>query len=150
MEILDFIGLFLLIAGLVIGLGAVTVIDWHGFLARRSSYWTVATTRSHKITKPLIWLGTGLVLVGGMVFYRTDYGAFVPQLQAGLVLIMIANGSFLTFSVSPFLLKREADGQDSEVLPDVWQNKIVISFLVSFVSWWTLVLTLVWYLVYSF
>ena len=36
----DIIGLFLLIAGFIIGLGAVTVIDLHGFLGRTSSYWT--------------------------------------------------------------------------------------------------------------
>jgi len=30
--ILDFIGLFILLAGFIIGLGAVTVIDIHGFL----------------------------------------------------------------------------------------------------------------------
>ncbi len=51
---LDFIGLFCLIAGFVIGLGAVTVVDIHGFLGRTSAYWTEATTRTHKVTKPMI------------------------------------------------------------------------------------------------
>ena len=49
---LDFIGLFIFIAGFIIGLGAVTVIDIHGFLGRKSAYWTEATIRTHKVTKP--------------------------------------------------------------------------------------------------
>jgi hypothetical protein len=56
--IIDFIGLFTFIAGLIIGLGAVTVIDIHGFIARRSLYWTRATISAHKVTKPMIWVGT--------------------------------------------------------------------------------------------
>jgi hypothetical protein len=40
--LLDIIGLFVCIAGFVLGLGAVTVIDLHGFLGRKSSYWTEA------------------------------------------------------------------------------------------------------------
>jgi hypothetical protein len=35
---LDLVRLFLLLAGFVVGLGAVTVIDIHGFLGRKSSY----------------------------------------------------------------------------------------------------------------
>lgn len=36
----EFFSIFITIAGFVIGLGAVTVVDLHGFLGRRSSYWT--------------------------------------------------------------------------------------------------------------
>lgn len=39
---LDFIVLFILLAGFVIGLGAVTVIDINGFLGRKSVYYLVA------------------------------------------------------------------------------------------------------------
>ena len=45
----EFFGLFIHLAGFVIGLGAVTVIDLHGFLGRKSPYWTEATTRTHKV-----------------------------------------------------------------------------------------------------
>lgn len=57
MMTLDFLGLFLSLSGFVLGLGAVTVIDIHGFLGRKSQYWTEATTRTQKVTKPLIWVG---------------------------------------------------------------------------------------------
>ena len=65
---MEIIGLFLFIAGFIIGLGAVTVIDLHGFMGRHSTYWTEATTRTHKITKPLIWMGTILAIIGGIIF----------------------------------------------------------------------------------
>ena len=41
---LTFISLLVSFIGLIIGLGAVTVIDVHGFKGRKSPYWTEATT----------------------------------------------------------------------------------------------------------
>lgn len=75
---LDFVGLFVLIAGFIIGLGAVTVIDIHGFLGRKSAYWTEATTRTHKVTKPLIWIGIFLTIAGGMLLYRHESFSGIP------------------------------------------------------------------------
>lgn len=130
--ILNFIELFIVLAGFVIGLGAVTVIDLHGFLARKSNYWTLATTRTHKVTKPMIWIGMMLVLIGGLLNYTGDF------LLAHLILsgLLILNGLFLSFVVSPFLLKREREGMESELLPDSLQRKIVISFIFSVIGWW--------------
>ncbi len=58
------LSILLIFAGLIVGLGAVTVIDLHGFLGRKSPYWAEATTRAHHVTKPLIWLGTLLYGAG--------------------------------------------------------------------------------------
>ncbi len=144
---LDVIGLFLFMAGFVVGLGAVTVIDLHGFLARKSPYWTEATTRTHKVTKPLIWLGMCLAAAGGVLVYRrTGFGAI--QLAHFLIaLALIVNGVFLSFSVSPFMLQREREGKAAELLPAEWQRRIALSFVVSFVGWWSALLLLAFYLV---
>ncbi|MBP7134100.1 hypothetical protein KBA73_02685, partial [Patescibacteria group bacterium] len=75
---LDVVGLFLFLAGFVVGLGAVTVIDIHGFLGRTSPYWTEATTRTHKVTKPMIWIGITLVIIGGLLFYRNQPFSGIP------------------------------------------------------------------------
>jgi hypothetical protein len=131
----EFIELFILIAGFIIGLGAVTVIDLHGFLARKSDYWTLATTRTHKVTKPLIWIGTILVLIGGLLNYEKD----VLMVHLFLMIILILNGIFLSFKVSPLLLQREHAGSSSDILPKKWQNRIFVSFIFSFVGWWTTV-----------
>jgi hypothetical protein len=133
----DAIGLFILLAGFIIGLGAVTVIDIHGFLGRASAYWTEATTRTHKVTKPLIWLGFVLAFIGGAVLYRDvplagALGA-LPWIGAALVL----NGCFLSFWVSPLLLRREREGRQAELLPAHVQRAIIASFIISFSGWWS-------------
>jgi hypothetical protein len=133
---LDFLGLFILIAGYVLGLGAVTVIDLHGFLGRKSEYWTEATTRTHKVTKPLIWIGIVFVLLGSAIFYRGGGFDGVYMTLVFLYLMLVLNGLFLSFSVSPFLNKREKEAKARELLPASWQNKIIFSFIFSFVGWW--------------
>lgn len=144
---MDILGIFLFIAGFIIGLGAVTVIDIHGALGRKSSYWTEATTRTHKVTKPLIWIGLGLAFTGALITYRDVGLEGVPLLQGLIAVILVLNGFFLSFYVSPFLLKREIEGREKELLPDSLQIKIIISFIVSFIGWWGEVFLLVWYLV---
>ncbi len=143
---LDFIGLFIFLAGFIIGLGAVTVIDIHGFLGRKSSYWTEATTRAHKVTKPLIWAGTILAILGGLIFYRNVAFAGIPLIHALIALVLILNGCFLSFKVSPFLLKREREGKSGELLPKEWQKKIMASLIVSDIGWWGGLILLVFYL----
>lgn len=132
-------GHFLSLAGLIIGLGAVTVIDLHGFLGRRSPYWTEATIRAHKITKPLIWLGIALLSFGSWMLYADGSWTDYALLRAAIIAMLILNGCFLTFWVSPRLLERERRGKAAEILPDAWQRAIAASFLVSVAGWWSIV-----------
>lgn len=147
--ILNFIGLFVLIAGFIIGLGAVTVIDIHGFLGRKSKYWTEATTRTHKVTKPMIWAGITLCLLGGFIFFRNENSSLVPMYLLGLVLVLILNGLFLSFRVSPYILQREKEGKDGELLSKSWQNKIMVSLIISDLGWWGGLFLLVFYLLFQ-
>ncbi len=135
-----------MIAGFVIGLGAVTVIDIHGFLGRKSSYWTEATIRTHKVTKPMIWVGTMLAIVGGFILYRNDTFTGVPLYHAIIAIVLILNGIFLSFYISPFLLKTEAEGRAGELLPQTLQNKIMVSLIISDIGWWGGLVMLVWYI----
>lgn len=132
----DLAGLFLFLAGFVLGLGAVTVIDIHGFLGRKSSYWTETTTRAHKVTKPLIWAGIMLAIIGGVIFYRSETLAGIPLFHAIIAAALVANGYFLSFKVSPFLLQREREGKSGELLSQSWQSKIMASMLLSAIGWW--------------
>lgn len=145
--ILNFIGLFMLLAGFIIGLGAVTVIDLHGFLGRKSSYWTEATTRTHKVTKPMIWIGIFLVIFGENIFFRNHSFSGILMYLTITSIILILNGFFLSFSVSPYMLQREKEGKQAELLPQKWQNKIMISLLFSDFGWWSSLVVIVWYLV---
>jgi len=126
----EILGFFLVISGYIIGLGAVTVIDTLGFLGRKSSYWTETTIRTHKVTKPLIWLGIFLILIGSY-FYKNLNPTLIY-----FYLVLILNGLFLSFYVSPILLEREKRGKEKELLPKNLQLKIVISFIFSFIGWW--------------
>lgn len=135
------LSLFILVAGFIIGLGAVTVIDLHGFLGRKSEYWTLATTRTHKVTKPLIWIGIFLVAIGVTLLYRIHFlSYFEMNIMMDIVGMLVVNGFFLSFVISPYLLAKEREGKSSELLPQVMQNKIIFSFIVSFLGWWSLVL----------
>jgi hypothetical protein len=144
---MEYIGLFLFIAGFVVGLGAVTVIDLHGFLGRHSSYWTQATIRTHKVTKPLIWLGIVLAVVGGVMWYSTFSFEGYALWHGSIALVLIGNGCFLSFVVSPYLLRQEKEGNDQQLLPAALQKKITISFFVSFIGWWVALVLLVLQLV---
>ncbi len=144
---LDVIGLFILLAGFVIGLGAVVVIDIHGFLGRKSNYWTEATVRTHKVTKPLIWLGTFLAIVGGLIFYRNAPFSGIPLYHAVIACVLVLNGLFLSFYVSPFLLAREREDRQAELLPESLQRKIALSLIFSDLLWWGGLFLLVWYIV---
>lgn len=144
---LDIIGLFIFIAGFIIGLGAVVVIDIHGFLGRKSSYWTEATIRTHKVTKPLIWAGIFLAIIGGTILYRNVPFAGIPLYHAIIAGLLILNGLFLSFYVSPFLLTREREGKQRDLLPKSLQNKIAISLILSDIGWWVGLFLLVVYVV---
>lgn len=139
-----FIAILLAIAGYVIGLGAVTVIDLHGFLGRKSAYWTEATTRTHKVTKPMIWVGTALALGAGAYLYNSLGQQNALLFHVITFVILIANGVFLSFFVSPFLLKREKEGRSADLLPKSWQTKITLSFIVSFLGWWSTLALIAW------
>lgn len=144
---IESIGLFLFIAGFVVGLGAVTVIDLMGFLGRSSSYWTEATIRTHKVTKPLIWLGITFAVVGGVLTYREETFAGIPLAHACIALVLVLNGAFLSGYVSPVLLAREEAGKAGDVLPCSLQRTILMSMLLSDVGWWSALILLVLYLV---
>jgi hypothetical protein len=145
-NLVDLLPVFITLSGFIVGLGAVTVIDSLGFLGRKSSYWTEATIRAHKVTKPLIWIGTTLLICGTVLMYsRFGYPSYLV-LQLISFFVMILNGVFLSFYVSPKLLQQEQDNRSGEVLPANLQLKITFSFIISFVCWWGNVLLVSYYL----
>ncbi|MBS3910015.1 MAG: hypothetical protein KGZ93_10420 [Actinobacteria bacterium] len=142
----ELIGLFIFMAGFIVGLGAVTVIDLHGFLGRTSPYWAETTIRAHKVTKPLIWIGFVLCFIGGYILYRDIGLSATAALQLIVAIPLVLNGAFLSFYISPRLLAREREGSAQELLPSSMQAKIALSFVLSFLGWWTEVFLLAYYL----
>ncbi len=128
--------LFLLFAGFIIGLGAVSVIETLGFLGQRSPYFTEATIRAHRVTKPLIWIGMILVILASAWIYLGEPFVGVVQVHAVIAVVLVLNGSWLSFWLSPRLLKREREGRASELLPATWKFVTTISFCISIIGWW--------------
>ncbi|MEK7094435.1 MAG: hypothetical protein AAB903_03810 [Patescibacteria group bacterium] len=149
-QLLDACGLFLMMAGFIIGLGAVTIIDIHGFLARKSPHWTEATTHAHKVTKPLIWVGIFLAILGGTILYRDQALSGIPLVHAAVALVLVMNSCFVSFAVNPFLLKKEREGKGNELLSQSWQRKIMISLIVSDIGWWGSLVLFVLYIAQRF
>ncbi len=131
----QYLAALITISGYIIGLGAVTVIDFHGFLAQKSPYWTRATITAHKVTKPLIWLGTFLALIGSLYTLSLNYST-LALIHSIIFIPLVLNGIFLSFVISPYLLEKEKQGKSEDLLPDNIQLKIKLSFVVSVVGWW--------------
>lgn len=129
-----FIPLLITVAGFVIGLGAVTVIDVHGVLGKFSAYWRAAAVKTHKITMPLIWIGS--LLIGTGYALSSGQGVNLSWLWY-IYVILILNGSFLTFVISPKLIANEKADKPGAELPNLWQKLIILSTIISFCSWWS-------------
>jgi hypothetical protein len=52
------------------------------------------------------------------------------------MLVLILNGLFLSFVISPMLLEKEQHEKKLSLLPMSLQNKIKISFIFSVLGWW--------------
>ena len=68
-------------------------------------------------------------------------------LQLLIAIPLVLNGAFLSFYISPRLLAREHEGKAEELLPGSMQAKIAVSFVISFLGWWTEVFLLAYYLI---
>lgn len=129
--------LFFHFSGVIIALGAVTVIDTMGFFSRKNKKKTQDTIAAHHTTKPLIWLGTIIVLITWIVMLSNGEFGFIEKTKTFLLGIMILNGSFLSFNISPRL--DELIGK-KVLLNKNLQMKISFSFFISFISWWSFVI----------
>jgi len=125
--------MFFHLAGYVIGLGASVVIECLGFVSRKDFEWTQVTIGAHYVTKPLIWVGSFLVLGSWVFLVWGEWFIGVNLVKSLLLMGMVLNGCFLSFWVSPRLglirgKRRLVDGG--------LQKGIIVSFLVSVVTWW--------------
>ena len=128
--------MFFHFVGIIIGLGAVTVIDTMGFFSRNDKKKTQETIAAHHTTKPLIWLGTFIVLVTWIIIILGQSLTGIYFWKSLLLVVMILNGCFLSFVISPALDKLIGK---KVLLHSSLQVKIAISLVISFISWWSFV-----------
>jgi hypothetical protein len=128
--------LFFHIVGIIIGLGAVTVIDCLGFISRKDKKLTQVTIQAHHVTKPLIWLGTIIIFLSWIFIIFNEGFTEINLVKSVILLVLIFNGVFLSFYISPRLDKLLGK---NIILPRYLQNKILVSMIISFIGWWTFV-----------
>jgi hypothetical protein len=87
-----------------------------------------------------------MAILGGWLYFADETFRGIPMYLATIAVVLVINGIFLSFSVSPYLLKREKEGKSAEILPKSWQTKIMISLLFSDLGWWGSLLLVIWYI----
>lgn len=127
-EILGEAALFVHLASMVVGFGAVLVVDWVGlqWMLGRRAMSDVVSTAGH-VQAP-IWIGlVGLVLSG--VLLEPDASHRLTQVKLGMVLMVTWNG--LLASVLHRRLARETDR-----LPRLLLGVAALSAAISQAGWW--------------
>jgi hypothetical protein len=126
------------ILGLVIGMGAAIVIETLGFISRKSSSWTSVTIDAHHVTKPLIWTGTLLLGVTWIMIAGTNVFSFPYAYKTLLILLLLLNGSYLSFVISPRLIMHKKK-HGMAVLSSNLQSLILPGAVVSVIGWLAMV-----------
>ena len=129
------IWLFLHLISLVIGFGAVIVIDTAGLLWLTTRVSLEFVIKVATITQKLIWLGwVGLVISGlGLVQYRTGSdNLFIIKMFA--VTLLGLNGVFL------YSIHKKFEQLHGTEVPARLQFKIGLASFISQVSWWTAII----------
>ncbi|MFT4309605.1 MAG: hypothetical protein ACMXYL_03905 [Candidatus Woesearchaeota archaeon] len=133
------------VLGLVIGMGSAIVIETIGFIARKSGFWTRVAVDTHYVTKPLIWFGTILLSLSWILIMESDAIVHPYYWKTLLLLLLIINGSYLSFFVSPRIINHRKHS-DGEPLPSKLQTIILPSAIVSVLGWLLMVfLTLLYW-----
>lgn len=127
---------FLHLAGIIIMVGSVTVIDVFGFVGRRSKKWTKNTIEAHYITKPLIWIGATIVSITWIALLFLIDIDFYAKLKSFIIPLLLLNGAFLSFYISPRLSRQRGE---EKLLPSSMQISIAISFIISITLNWSFV-----------
>lgn len=127
-----YIALFVHIISLIIGFGAVIVIDSFGLLMLFKKVPLSMPKKVADITQPLIWIGwTGLVISGINLIVLKGYIDNLTTVKLFFVLLLGLNGVFLHF------IKKALDKYSQlSQMPDIWKFRIAMASLISQTGWW--------------
>ena len=130
---LNHILLFIHLVSLVMGFGAVMVIDTFGLLwllkkVKLSFVQQVANT-----TQPLIWIGWSLLVLTGIPLIVMKGGVSgLSMIKIFAVLLLGVNGVYL------HIIKKSMDNiNDNSVMPSLAKFRITLASFISQAGWWT-------------
>lgn len=133
---INHIVLFIHFVSLILGFGAVLVIDTFGLLWLLKKVKLSFVNQVANVTQPLIWIGwTGLVLTGIPLILMKDSVSGLSIIKIFAVLVVGLNGFYL------HIIKKSM-GQVTEetVLPSLIKFRITLASFISQAGWWTAII----------
>jgi hypothetical protein len=121
------------VMGLVVGLGAVLLVDWYGLVWMAGLRTLSECLRLAQAAHPLIWFGLVLLLASG-IGLAPDLGSTIVWVKQALVLVLLNNGVALRAQSRRLRTVSTADGL--RALPRALRAQLVTSVAVSQLSWW--------------
>lgn len=127
-------GVIVHLLSLVLGFGAILLIDWHGLL------WAAGRRGIHEVQRvaqaagPLIWTSVGGLLASGIVL-RPDLHAPLVWLKMSAVLIICLNG--LAAGGLAHRLATLSPLQTPPTLPAGLRRRLFVTGVASHLAWWT-------------
>lgn len=123
---------FIHLISLIIGFGAVVVVDTFGLLWVMKKIKLATVNQTANITQRLIWLGwLGLVISGTILVVRRGSVSNITTLKIFFVAMLGLNGIFL------HLIKKSFDKlANAEVIPAIYKFRIALTSVISQLGWW--------------
>lgn len=123
---------FIHLISLVIGFGAVVVIDAFGLLWVMKKINLQIVNQTANITQRLIWLGwVGLVVTGTILVLRRGSISNISMVKVFFVAMLGLNGIFLHLIKKNFNKLANLDS-----IPTIYKFRITLTSLISQVGWW--------------
>ncbi len=140
----DFLGLCLMFAGLVVGLGSLLVAATVGLLGRKTALWPSILMRAMVVTEPLHILGLSLFVLGGLTFFWQVGAGGLPLIIAVLAAAVAADIFLMHFYAYPVFARYEHTG--GRRVPASVRYPIILTFFIGFFAWFFALMLLIWYL----
>jgi len=123
---------FIHLISLIMGFGAVIVIDTFGLLWVMNKIKLQTVNQTANITQRLIWIGwLGLVITGTILVLMRGSISNITMVKVFFVAMLGVNGIFL------HLIKKNFDKlKDLENIPAIYKFRIALTSVISQLGWW--------------
>lgn len=122
------------VIGLVLALGPMVLMDWYALVWVSGLRGFRDVVRLTEASHPVIWLGTGLLLLSGALL-QPDLGRPLTLVKLGLVLVIVNNG--VGVRALGRRLRRLGTPRSLADIPRRLRAPMLTVFLVSQASWWS-------------
>jgi len=121
--------------GIVVGLGAVLLVDWHGLVWLSGLRTFRDALRIGEAAHPLVWMGLLLIMLTG-AFLAPDLGEPSTWVKQVAVLVLVNNGvAVRRLGARLSLLRPRIHGIGE--LPQPHRTAMLTTLVVSQLGWWT-------------